>query len=197
MQVFIFIYFNGDIMNNGIQVIYPRTKYNLLNEEIFLLIQRHISNFMKFAKAAIQENIIYTLDISHDEYSYQKYLSFVFYISSYTGGAHPEHIVACIVYDVKENKIIHLSDLIQEKPNILEILSKESRKILAANANIQNLSMMMEGTKSTISNFSHFVFAPTGIMIFFPEYQVAPYSSGAFKVVIPYSSIFNIEKGSN
>lgn len=184
-------------MNNGIQVIYPRTKYSVLNEEIFLLIQKQISKFMNFAKEAIQESIIYTLDISHDEYSYQEYLSFVFYISSYTGGAHPEHIVECIVYDVKQNKIIHLSNLVEEKSDILEILSKESRKILAANTNIQNLSMMMEGTKPTISNFSHFVFAPTGIMIFFPEYQVAPYSSGAFKVVIPYSSIFDIEKDSN
>ena len=177
-------------MNNGIQVIYPRTKYSVLNQEIFLLIQKQICNFMNFAKEAIQENFIYTLDISHDEYSYKEYLSFVFYISSYTGGAHPEHIVLCVVYDTKQNKIIYLSDLVGEKSDILDILSKESRKILAANSSIQDLSIMLEGTKPIISNFSNFVFAPTGIMIFFPEYQVAPYSAGAFKVVVPYSSIF-------
>ena len=183
-------------MNNGIQIIYPRTKYSVLNQEIFSLIKKQIDTFMNFAKEAIQENIIYTLDISHDEYSYQEYLSFVFYISSYTGGAHPEHIVSCIVYDVSQDKIVHMSDLIEESPDLLELLSKESRRILAANSNIQNISMMMEGTKPTTSNFSHFVFAPTGIMIFFPEYQVAPYSFGAFKVVIPYTSILNQEKDS-
>ena len=90
-------------MNNGIQVIYPRTKYSVLNQEIFSLIKKQIDTFMNFAKEAIQENIIYTLDISHDEYSYKEYLSFVFYISSYTGGAHPEHIVSCIVYDVSQD----------------------------------------------------------------------------------------------
>lgn len=178
-------------MNNGIQVIYPRTKYSVLNQEIFSLIKKHIDTFMNLAKEAIQEDIIYTLDISHDEYSYQEYLSFVFYISSYTGGAHPEHIVSCIVYDVSQDKIIHISDLIKEKSDLLTILSKESRKILANDSNIQNVSMMIDGTMPTISNFSHFVFVPTGIMIFFPEYQVAPYSSGAFKVVIPYSKILN------
>lgn len=183
-------------MNNGIQVIYPRTKYSVLNQEIFSLIKKQIDTFMNFAKEAIQENIIYTLDISHDEYSYKEYLSFVFYISSYTGGAHPEHIVSCIVYDVSQDKIVHMSDLIEGSPDLLELLSKESRRILAANSNIQNISMMMEGTKPTTSNFSHFVFVPTGIMIFFPEYQVAPYSSGAFKVVIPYTSILNQEKDS-
>lgn len=183
-------------MNNGIQVIYPRTKYVVLNREIFCFIQKQIGTFMNFAKEAIQENIIYTLDISHDEYSYRDYLSFVFYISSYTGGAHPEHIISCIVYDISKDKIVYLSDLIEEKPNLLELLSKESRKRLASNSHIQNLSMMMEGTRPILSNFSHFVFAPTGIMIFFPEYQVAPYSSGAFKVVVPYSLIFDNEKNS-
>lgn len=184
-------------MNNGIQVIYPRTKYSTLNKEIYLFIQKQILNFMNVAKEAIQENIIYTLDISHDEYFYQNYLSFVFYSSCYIGGAHPEHNVSCFVYDINQDKLVYISDFIQEIPNLLEILSKESRKKLAANANITNLSMMLEGTKPTISNFSHFVLAPTGIMIFFPEYQVAPYSSGAFKVVIPYSIVFHKEKDSN
>lgn len=184
-------------MNNGIQVIYPRTKYSKLNQEIFLLIQKQILNFMNYAKEPIQENIIYTLDISHDEYSYGDYLSFVFYSSSYTGGAHPAHIISTIVYDVNHDKFVYMSDLIQEIPNLLEMLSKESRKRLANNSNIENLSMMLDGTKPIVSNFSHFVFVPTGIMLFFPEYQVAPYSSGAFKIVIPYSVIFNKEKDSN
>lgn len=180
-------------MNNGIQVIYPRTKYSVLNKEIYLFIQKQILNFMNVAKEAIQENIIYTLDISHDEYFYQDYLSFVFYSSSYTGGAHPEHMVSCFVYDISHDMLVYMSDLVQEIPNLLETLSKESRKKLVNNYKIQNLSMMLEGTKPIVSNFSHFVFAPTGIMIFFPEYQIAPYSSGAFKVVIPYSIIFNKE----
>lgn len=184
-------------MNNGIQVIYPRTKYSTLNREISLFIQKQILNFMNVAKEAIQENIIYTLDISHDEYFYSDYLSFVFYSSSYTGGAHPEHMVSCFVYDINHDKLVYISDLVQEIPNLLEILSKESRKKLANNSKIENLSMMLNGTKAIVANFSHFVFAPTGIMIFFPEYQVAPYSSGAFKVVIPYSAIFNKEKDSN
>ena len=177
-------------MNNGIQVIYPKSKYKKLNDEVFLLIQREILQFMVIARNKQEDKFTYTLDISHDEYSYQDYLSIILYVSSYTGGAHPEHIVSCIVYDVSQDKIVHMSDLIEESPDLLELLSKESRRILAANSNIQNISMMMEGTKPTTSNFSHFVFAPTGIMIFFPEYQVAPYSSGAFKIVIPYTKIF-------
>lgn len=178
-------------MNNGIQIIYPRTKYGVVNEEIASFIQKQIQTFMSFAKEPIQENFTYTLDISHDEYSYQDYLSYVFYVSSYTGGAHPEHFIFSLVYDVSENKMITMRDLVLEKEDLLSILSFESRKTLSSNPKIVDSAMMMEGTAPILKNFSIFAFAPMGIMIFFPEYNVAPYSSGAFKVVIPYSLIYD------
>ncbi len=184
-------------MNNGIQIIYPRTKYAVVNQEIFSLIQKQIYTFMNFAKEPIQENFTYTLDISHDEYSYQDYLSFVFYVSSYTGGAHPMHSIFSLVYDVSENKMITMADLVREKESLLSILSFESRKVLARNPNIVDSAMMMEGTAPLLKNFSIFAFAPTGIMIFFPEYNIAPYSSGAFKVVVPYSTIYNKKENVN
>ena len=90
-------------MNNGIQVIYPRTKYKNLNQAMCEVVQNHIIEFMNFAKEPIQENFTYTFDISHDEYTYQDYLSIVFYISSYTGGAHPSHQIYSIVYDISNS----------------------------------------------------------------------------------------------
>ena len=158
-------------MNNGIQVIYPRTKYKNLNQAMCEVVQNRIIEFMNFAKEPIQENFTYTFDISHDEYTYQDYLSIVFYISSYTGGAHPEHLVF-------------------EKENLLSVLSEESRKILSSNPKITDSNLLLTGTSPDISNYQIFAFVPTGIMIYFPEYQIAPYSSGAFKIVVPYTKIF-------
>ena len=65
-------------MNNGIQVIYPKSKYKKLNDEVFLLIQREILQFMVIARNKQEDKFTHTLEISHDEYSYQDYLSFVF-----------------------------------------------------------------------------------------------------------------------
>ncbi len=177
-------------MNNGIQVIYPRTKYKVLNQAVYEVVQNSIMEFMNFAKEPIQENFTYTLDISHDEYSYQDYLSIILYISSYTGGAHPSHQIYSIVYDISRDKIITMQDLLLEKENLLSILSEESRKILSNNPKITDSSLLLKGTSPDISNYQIFAFAPTGIMIYFPEYQIAPYSSGAFKIVIPYTKIF-------
>ncbi len=177
-------------MNNGIQVIYPRTKYKNLNQAMCEVVQNRIIEFMNFAKEPIQENFTYTFDISHDEYTYQDYLSIVFYISSYTGGAHPSHRIYSIVYDISKEKIITMQDLVFEKENLLSVLSEESRKILSSNPKITDSNLLLIGTSPNISNYQIFAFVPTGIMIYFPEYQIAPYSSGAFKIVVPYTKIF-------
>ena len=130
-------------------------------------LEKTIHEFMNYAKEPIQENFTYTLDISHDEYSYQDYLSVIFYVSFYTGGAHPEHRISSFVYDVSRDKIITIHDLVREKAHLLSILSTESRKILSKNPNIHDQELLFEGT----------------------EYQIAPYSSGAFKIVIPYDQL--------
>ena len=174
-------------MNNGIQVIYPRTKYLTVNEEIFSYIEKKIHQFMIFAKEAIQENLVYTLDIAHDEYHYQDYVSYVFYVSSYTGGNNSEHSIYSIVYDTVKNKIIHLSDLVQEKEQILSIFSLKSREVFSKNSNVVDTKQMLEGTTEELSNFSVFAFTPTGILLFFPENQIAP--AYAFKVNVAYSEL--------
>ena len=43
-------------MNNGIQVIYPRTKHKVLNQAVYEVVQNSIMEFMNFAKEPIQEN---------------------------------------------------------------------------------------------------------------------------------------------
>ena len=119
------------------------------------------------------------------------------YLWILTGGAHPNHFLYTIVFDQEKEEIFSLNDWLNCHPSLLEFFSCYSRQELIQKEKIVSISMMIEGTRPVISNFSHFVFVPTGIMLFFPEYQVAPYSSGAFKIVIPYSVIFNKEKDSN
>lgn len=176
-------------MNNGIQITYPRTKYLKLNQIIEEKIHKIISEYMGYAKEPIQDNITYTLNISHDEYSNNNYLSAVFYISIYTGGAHPDNRIITITYDIKNDKIITIEDLQEQYPNILQILSTESRKLLSENQKITDKNNLEEGTKPIPNNFLHFAFAPMGLLLFFPQYQIAPYSSGSFKILIPYQKL--------
>lgn len=183
------ILYIGDRMNNGIQITYPRTMYSKLNKIIEEKINKIISEYMDYAKKTIQENIAYSLNISHDEYSNNDYLSIVFYISMYTGKNYPDNRIITITYNTKNNKIVTIQNLEEQYPNILQLLSTESRKILSKNEKITDSTNLIEGTKVTSINFQNFAFAPMGLLIFFPSNQIAPYSSGSFKILIPYHKL--------
>ena len=60
------------------------------------------------------------------------------------------------------------------------------------NENIKEYSseeMLKKGTKPNLDNFRNFVFDKNDIVIFFNQYDVAPYVAGSFIVRVPYSKI--------
>lgn len=50
--------------------------------------------------------------------------------------------------------------------------------------------MLYEGTKPIKENFNNFIFSKNGLIIYFPQYQIAPYSQGEFNVIVPYNLLF-------
>ena len=164
---------------------YKDTEYKILNKEI----NENLNKFIGEFKNSIYDNLNYYLNITHETYEYKNYLSYVFFIEYYTGGAHPNHKIWTVIYDKNNNTIVHINTLIEKNPNILNKFSRISRNRLLYNKNIVDTNMMLEGTKPIKENFSNFAFSKDGIVIFFEYYQVAPYSSGEFKVIIPYDSI--------
>lgn len=177
-------------MNNGIRVSYPRTKYLKLNLVLDSAIRKIILEFMDYAKEAVQTNFIYTLDITYDDYSYRDFLSFVFFVSMSTGGAHPDNRIFSITYNIVKDSIVTIQNLVEQEPHFLKLASDESRRILARNVNITDPDMLLQGTAPNYDNFKNFAYTPVGLKFYFPPYQVAPYSSGSFQVVIPYEKIF-------
>lgn len=180
------------IIKNEINISYPRTKYPILSNEIDNRIKKFINQFMEYGKEITDFDFTYTLDITYDEYKNKNYLSYVFYTSTYTGGAHPDNQIFTINYDIEKNKLITIDDLIINDSTLLA-LSTESRRLLKQNQNIgkdqNSLNMLMSGTTPNKDNFKNFVFSENGLIIYFEPYQVAPYSSGSFKILIPYNKI--------
>lgn len=175
--------------NYEIKVDYPQTNYNTLNDVIKNKIDSYINDFKN--NITDSQTSKYYLIINHDTYTYKEYSSYLFMSEYYTGGAHPNHDIWTIVFNTKNNKIITLNNLINYNKNILNIFSNYSREKLLYNKKIVDTSMMLEGTRPTENNFSRFVLTNDGIILFFDRYQVAPYSSGDFKILIPYKSIKN------
>lgn len=174
-----------------IRVYYPDTEYKMLDDEISDKMSEYLSDFKSsVSNKQNSYNQYYTLNILYNKYSYQNYISYVFYVEIDTGGAHPDHDIWTIVYDLNDNTIVEIDDLITENKNFLEIVSEYTRKKLLKNP-IVDTEMLMYGTEPIKSNFSRYVFSDEGIIFFFPHYQIAPYSSGSFVVEVPYFKLNN------
>ena len=181
--------YTGDLMNNGIQIIYPRTRYLKLNEALKNIIGKIVTEFMDTSKDVTKEKLIYTLNISHDEYSYKDYTSVVFYVSTYTGSDKPNNSIYTITYDKNNDKFVEIKDILRQKASTMDKISEESRKLLSKNNNITNEKIFLDGTSPKPENFKNFAFTERGFLIFFSWDQVTPTPSGVLKIVIPYNKL--------
>ena len=124
---------------------------------------------------------------------YKNYISYVFYIEIYLGGAHPDHLMTTINYDTNRNMFITINDLIKNNDDILEKMSVITReKLLISNkfsGNSYVIDMFKDGTSPRTNNYKNFVLTDKGIKIFFNYYQIAPYYLGISKVTIPYEKL--------
>lgn len=179
---------------NKIRIYYPKTDYELLNKKIKEEILTRKENFEKSLEdSKVQPNQYYTFFINYDSYETNSILSYVFYVEEYTGGAHPSTIIFTISFDIKNESFLTIDTLIQKDSNLLNTLSEKVRKQLSANepfsSNKDIYQMMIEGTKPKKDNFKNLAFSKEGLIIFFEQYQIAPYSEGMFQITIPYGEI--------
>ena len=133
-----------------INVKYPLYKYKKLNKQINTIINYYL-----------KDNIdnYYFLYINYKEYKYKDYISLVFNISYFTGGAHPNYEIKTINYNTKNNNFITITNLINKDKNILNKLSTYSRKYFNNNSLFKEKivnDMMLEGTTGAKENYQRF-----------------------------------------
>lgn len=106
--------------------------------------------------------------------------------------AHPNKFFQTFNYSVKENKLIHLSDMFTDV-NYLETVSKQTRRVLI-DAGAAPEEWIRQGTQAIESNFEDWCIKENKLVIIFENYQVAPYSMGPQLVELDINSLPNIKK---
>lgn len=174
--------------NSNIEAYYPATKHEVLNNEIKKIIEEKVSKF----KNDVPDSVKYSLLINFDMYKYNNYISFVFHVLEDYAGAHPNTYIFTVNYDITNQKMINIDNLINANNNVIKLMSDFSYKTLSEDKRIQSINMpnmVKEGTKAIKSNFDKFIFSSGGLIVFFQSYQVAPYVAGEFTVTIPYEEL--------
>lgn len=176
-----------------LKVSYPVTKFSNVNKDITNSINKILKEFINVSKRTIQTNMYYTLYITYKTYEYKETTSYIFSISEFTGGAHPNNYIESIRFD-SDGNIITIDSFLKKDKDILSKLSELSRKALLSKEAFKDkniASMALDGTRPSKENFENFAFTNDGLLIFFDYYQVAPYYYGIQKVLIPYDLLSN------
>ena len=186
--------YNINHNDNNITINYPSTNYLKVNTIIKEYLDTSINNFKNITLDKTKTT--YYLIINYKEYHYQNLISYIFFSESFTGGAHPIHLIKSFIYNIDTNSFITINTLIKNNSNILKELSNYTYKTLSNKKIFQNQvvnNMLKEGTLPTTDNFKNILFTDKGLIIYFERYQIAPYYYGDYNITIPYKDL-NLKK---
>ncbi len=109
----------------------------------------------------------------------------------FQGGAHPDPILYTLLVDPQTGRKISVADLFNSKETYLSELSRLSAIELKPRIKDLNTNekWVLQGTAAKSENFQILWPGNDGLYVLFPPYSVAPYSSGAPRVVIPYKKL--------
>jgi len=140
----------------------------------------------------------YDLNIGYDKGEIDdNIISVVFNVYNFEGGAHGASYFVPLNYNPTTKQEIKLSDLYKNQPGYLQKISdyciKDLTKQLTASGGIEmtDASWIQRGAGPTAENFQFFLINPSTssgqatITFYFPQYQVAAYAAGDFKVTMP------------
>lgn len=102
----------------------------------------------------------------------------------YTGGAHGLYTWKANTFDLNEKKLLHLDDLFQQEDKYKKVIRAEIVRQIKQNESIY----FPDATEKVMSAKKfHFFLEPNHLVIYFPLYEIAPYSSGIPQFRIPYT----------
>jgi hypothetical protein len=116
-------------------------------------------------------------------------ISILFEDFAYLGGAHPGTFYVALNYDASTGKTLALQDLFKPGTNYLDLLSSLSIAELQTRTDMLFDDFDTNGATPLEENYRVWAFTPQGLLVVFPEYQVAPYAAGAQTVLIPYDAL--------
>ncbi|HUE83663.1 MAG TPA: RsiV family protein [Pyrinomonadaceae bacterium] len=173
------------------------------NREVRALVQKKVSAFKKDvaepdgfeAPGEAMGNdlgISYVPALANDDL-----ISIEFDVGSYyAGAAHPNSYSEVVNYDLKNGKLLRLSDLFQPGTKYLEAIAAYCIKDLKRQSKTRDSMLDDESIESGAApkaeNYQSWTITRKGLAITFDAYQVGPYAAGPQHVVVPYSIVQNI-----
>jgi len=174
----------------SIKVDYPKFSNKKIDADIKKLIDKNISIIKAYPAplASIPTHYKNTLNITYEKpIISDRFISTVFYVLYFTGGAHPSTTVYTNNYDKKSGIRIKLTDVCTIDGKTIAKIKDTITTDLISNLNSDghaDLSWIKNGVnKNRLETFS---VSNNRIIFYFQQYEVGPYSNGIQRVSIAY-----------
>lgn len=175
-----------------LSVEYPQFGKAAIDKDIRDFIGVTVKNFGPGEKS---EHWRDTLNISYKVSQYQdKTISVRFYIYTFTGGAHGSEDPNFRTYSLKTEKRLSYNDIFKSDYQYLTTLWRNAEPQVVAAYKARELTMdkyeldwIREGASPKADNYRNFYLDNRGVVIYFGQYQVAPYAYGTLEVPVKYS----------
>jgi len=111
--------------------------------------------------------------------------------SYYQGAAHPNSYTDVINFDLKNGKLLKLSDLFKPGAKYLQAIATYCIADLKKQAKEKGLldEEIEKGAAANAKNYQSWTITKRGLGINFDSYQVGPYAAGPQFVTVPYSTL--------
>lgn len=165
-----------------VKVEYPENKL-IGSREVKSFIEERVENFKEFALEDVPELrnrgfvAKYSLNINLENYKSKNYISYVLFISEYTGGANVNQIVESFVYEEDSENKVSITDVVYDKS---KFISELYRKLEEKDKSIGIFSNDIE-----IESINNFYITDSSLVVLFSKYEVAPGAAGIVTITIP------------
>src|SRR5688572_18572697 len=136
----------------------------------------------------------YTVSLAKDDL-----ISIEFSVGSYyRGAAHPNSYTEVLNFDLKNGKVIRLSELFNPGARYLQAISNYSigdlKKQSKDKQGMLDDDWIQRGAGPDAENYKSWTISRKGLGINFDAYQVGPYAAGPQQVFIPYTALKDLIK---
>ncbi len=137
-----------------------------------------------------------TLKIFYDPYELNgDFVSIRFEADEYTGESPSADISYGFNYDLKNEKVLGLSDIFDKDKDYVKYISDKSIQYLSKinkDSPFTNDDWIQEGAGPQEGNFEAFTINKDTIVFYLNPYQVGPYAAGMQEVILPWSSLKDV-----
>lgn len=148
----------------------------------------------------------YTFERSYEQRSaIQGYVSILRFDYSYSGGAHPNHFIDTLLWDVKTDKLVSIRPFFDETrtngPTMRTLATAIRAAVVAAKKargmppDVANDATWLEDLKPDLTKIGAVALAPSterdkssGLIVYFSPYAVGSYAEGDYIVFLPWSA---------